>query len=219
MLNDKFQQIYCINLDRRQDRWKEANDLFNRFDISVKRISAIEDDPAWNGLRLTVISVFEDAIKNGYENILIFEDDIDWAENFSERFQQHWENLPQNWDMFYFSAAHQLWPQQHNEYFFRLSWSTAAHAIAFKSTCFESVLESLKNTNDAIDVIYSRLQPNLNAYCCINPIAWQRRSFSDIEKEEKWYPYLKDLEFYRKYMNGLVTIDGTEVQPHGRGYQ
>jgi hypothetical protein len=66
---------------------------------------------------------------------------------------------------------------------------------------------------DAIDVIYSRLQPRLNAYCCIDPIAWQRRSYSDIEGQEKWYPYLKDIGFYSKYMSGLVTIDGKEVQP------
>lgn len=213
MLNDKFERIYCINLDRRTDRWQEATLLFERFNVRVQRISGMEDQKPWNGLRNTVIRIFENSIRQGYESILIFEDDIDWGEDFEERLNSCWEFLPEDWDMFYFSAAHQQWPKQYNEKLFKLSWSTAAHAIAFKSKCFEKVLSALKENEDAIDVIYSKLQPTLNAYACIDPIAWQRRSFSDIEGEEKWYPYLKDVNFYYRYMHGLVNIEDEEVQP------
>lgn len=213
MLNEKFQKIYCINLDRRTDRWQDANALFHRYGISVERVSGIEDDIPWNGLRRTVIDIFKRAIDDGSESILILEDDIDWGDEFYDRFNECWNVLPDDWDMFYFSAAHQYWPPKHNDFLFKLTWSTAAHAIAFKRKCFHKVLESLETNNDAIDVIYSKLQPILNAYCCINPIAWQRRSYSDIEKQEKWYPYLKDINFYHRYMQGLVTIDDEEVQP------
>jgi hypothetical protein len=214
MLNEKFDRIFCINLDKRPDRWSEASSLFERFNMSVERIPGIEDEIPWNGLRLTVIGIFERAIRENYETILIFEDDIDWSEDFHERFETCWASLPQKWDMFYFSAAHQHWPVTHNEHLFKLSWSTAAHAIAFNRTCFESVLSSLKREREAIDVIYSKLQPNLDAYCCIEPIAWQRRSFSDIEGEEKWYPYLKDITFYERYMKGLVNIEDLEIPPN-----
>jgi GR25 family glycosyltransferase involved in LPS biosynthesis len=214
MLNDKVDRIFCINLDKRPDRWAEASSLFERFNVSVERVSGIEDEIPWNGLRMTVIGIFERAIKEGYETILIFEDDVDWSEDFYERFETCWESLPQRWDMFYFSAAHQHWPPVYNEHLFKLSWSTAAHAIVFKRSCFETVLSSLKRDKEAIDVIYSKLQPNLDAYCCIDPIAWQRRSFSDIEGEEKWYPYLKDVTFYERYLKGLVTIDDREIRPN-----
>lgn len=207
MLNDRFDKIFCINLDRRTDRWSEASSLFERFGLSVERIPGIENTKPWNGLRLTVIGIFERAIEQNHKHILIFEDDIDWPEDFYQRFETCWSSLPDDWHMFYFSAAHQHWPPIYNQYLFKLTWSTAAHAIAFKRSCFETVLSALKASEDAIDVIYSRLQPRLNAYCCIDPIAWQRKSFSDIEGEEKWYPYLKDIGFYERYMKGLVTID------------
>lgn len=213
MLNDKFERIYCINLDKRTDRWQEASSLFERFGVKVQRVSGMEDQKPWNGLRNTVIRIFENAIRHGYESILIFEDDVDWGEDFEERLNSCWESLPEDWDMFYFSAAHQQWPKQYNEKLFKLSWSTAAHAIAFKSKCFNVVLESLKTQVYAIDVVYSKLQPLLNAYSCIEPIAWQRRSFSDIEGTEKWYPYLKDVNFYQRYMDGLVNIEDEEVRP------
>lgn len=219
MLNDKFQKIYCINLDKRTDRWQESSELFRSYGVDVERVSGIEDGVPWNGLRMTVIGIFKRAIEEGHESILIFEDDIDWSNDFEQRFEQCWNSLPDDWDMFYFSAAHQYWPPKYNDLLFKLTWSTAAHAIGFKRKCFDAILYDLENSMDAIDVIYSRLQTRLNAYCCINPIAWQRRSFSDIEREEKWYPYLKDIGFYQRYMQGLVTIDDEEVQPRPEGNQ
>lgn len=213
VLNDVFQRVYCINLDRRTDRWEESSALFKSSGIDVVRVPAIEDEVPWNGLRRTVIGIFNEAIEQDLQTILILEDDIDWSSDFSERFMQCWNSLPEGWDMFYFSAAHQYWPTNHNEHLFRLHWSTAAHAIGFRRKCFATVLDGLEGSIEPIDVIYSRLQPNLEAYCCIDPIAWQRRSYSDIEGKEKWYPYLKDISFYAKYASGQITIDGKEVQP------
>jgi hypothetical protein len=212
-LNEKFEKIYCINLDRRNDRWERTSSLFNRFGVSVERVSGIEDVNPWNGLRMTVIGIMQNAINLGYERILILEDDVEWADNFVERFDKCWNSLPDDWDMFYFSAAHQYWPTRQSELLFKLKWSTAAHAIAFNKKCLHRILCELISKMDPIDVTYSMLQPVLNAYCCIEPIAWQRRSYSDIEKEEKWYPYLKDLTFYERYMKGLVTVDDKLIKP------
>lgn len=213
VLNDRFKRIYCINLDRRTDRWNEAKALFDSSGVSVQRVSGIEDAVPWNGLRKTVCGIFKDAIDAGLETILILEDDVEWSDGFDERFSLCWESLPEDWDMFYFSAAHQYWPIQHNEQLFKLRWSTAAHAIGFKRKCFDEVLQNLEERQVAIDVTYSGLQTRLNAYCCIDPIAWQRRSYSDIEGEDKWYPYLKDISFYQKYAAGVITIDGREIRP------
>jgi glycosyl transferase family 25 len=210
VLNDKFQRIFCINLDRRPDRWEQSVTLFSDLGIVVERVPAIESNPPWNGLRKTVVSIFERALKDDLETILILEDDVDWSKEFPTEFDRCWKVLPNDWDMFYFSAAHQYWPDKENELLFRLRWSTAAHAIAFNRKCFRTVLTTLMENKEPIDVTYSRLQEDLNAYCCIEPIAWQRKSFSDIEGEEKWYPYLKDIGFYDKYNKGLITIDGKE---------
>jgi hypothetical protein len=215
-LNEIVDQIYCINLDKRTDRWDETVSLFSHMNISAKRVSGIEDpERPWNGLRKTVIGIFKEAIDLDYEKIIIFEDDIDVDKSkFYNDLEICMSHLPEDWDMFYFSAAHQQWPVAINGFLFKLSWSTAAHAIMFRKKAFVAILKELeKLENDAIDVTYSILQPKLNAYCCINPIAWQRKSFSDIEMQEKWYPYLKDIDFYNKYRNGMITIDGKEIEP------
>lgn len=214
-LNEIVDQIYCINLDKRSDRWAESSALFSKMRFSIKRVPGLEDtERPWNGLRKTVIGIFKEAISNGHERILILEDDIDLdEERFYEDFHKSYSSLPEDWDMFYFSAAHQHWPVEINEFLFRLTWSTAAHAIVFNKKSFELILNALEDNEEPIDVIYSRLQKWMNAYCSIEPLAWQRKSYSDIEGEEKWYPYLQDIGFYEKYKNGLITIDGKEIPP------
>lgn len=211
MLNSYFDRIVCVNLDKRVDRWERCSELFSSSGIHVDRISAIEDaEKPWNGLRHTIIKIFSDAMRDHVERLLILEDDIEWNESFPIQFKENYDHLPLNWDMFYFSAAHQYWPNVFSDKLFKLRWSTAAHAIGFNHKCFSRIHEILSSREEAIDVIYSSLQSELNAYCCIDPIAWQRKGYSDIEKEEKWYPYLKDIRFYEEYTKKNVTVDGKD---------
>lgn len=212
-LNSFFDRIYCINLDKRTDRWIECEKLFKEFSVDATRVSAIGDSNVpWDGLRRTVIGIFEKAVEEKVGNMLILEDDIDWTTESISGFTACVRALPEDWDMFYFSAAHQYWPAKVNDDLFRLSWSTAAHAVGFNPKSFDKVLQSLRANYKAIDVTYSDLQKSLNAYCSVNPLAWQRRDYSDIEQEEKWYPYLKDLNFYEDYMYNKVTVDGRDIK-------
>ena len=42
-LNDYFDKVYCINLDKRTDRWKESTDEFKKWGVSgVTRYSAVD---------------------------------------------------------------------------------------------------------------------------------------------------------------------------------
>lgn len=212
MLNSYFDRIVCVNLDKRTDRWERCTELFNSIGVHVDRISAIEDsEKPWNGLRLTTIKIFENAMEDHVGRLLILEDDIEWSENFPTQFIEIYEQLPLNWDMFYFSAAHQFWPDVISEKLFKLKWSTAAHAVGFHHRCFSRIYDALSSREEAIDVIYSSLQTEMNAYCSIDPIAWQRKGYSDIEKQEKWYPYLKDVRFYEEYLKKTVTVDGKDT--------
>lgn len=209
--NSEFERVACINLDRRTDRWNQSKVELGMHGIEVERVIAIEDaGRPWDGLRKTVIGIFENAMKDHVHSILILEDDIELCKDFEERFDACFQEVPQDWDMFYFSAAHQYWPAVFSSRLFRLSWSTAAHAIAFHNRCFQRVYSALSMNEQAIDVTYSSLQKDLMALCCIDPIGWQRRGHSDIEGEEKWYPYLKDIGFYDEYTKGSVTVDGID---------
>ena len=44
-INDYFDKIICINLDKRPDRWREVQSQFKKAGISVQRFSAIDGNP------------------------------------------------------------------------------------------------------------------------------------------------------------------------------
>ena len=41
-INDFFEECYCINLDRRKDRWESCSRQFKKHNIEVKRFTAID---------------------------------------------------------------------------------------------------------------------------------------------------------------------------------
>jgi len=97
MVQNYFDKIFCINLDKRVDRWNHFEKQSNKFNISeYERISAVDGDTidvsqypskfmkGEIGLLLTSINVFEKAIELNLENFLIFEDDCLINENILE---------------------------------------------------------------------------------------------------------------------------------------
>ena len=46
-LNDFFEKIYCINLNRRMDRYKECVEEFKKINANVERFSAIDGIPVF----------------------------------------------------------------------------------------------------------------------------------------------------------------------------
>ena len=93
-----FDKIYCINLNRREDRWNETLEELKKWGLSdsVSRYSAIDGNTLNNdtvinngelGILTTHINIITEAKENNYNNILILEDDIEFTkeiENIDE---------------------------------------------------------------------------------------------------------------------------------------
>ena len=45
ILNQHFDKIYCINLDKRTDRWEHESAQFRKYNIIIERVSAVEGNP------------------------------------------------------------------------------------------------------------------------------------------------------------------------------
>jgi glycosyl transferase family 25 len=103
---DYFDEIYCINLEHRPERWKQAQREFDKVGIvdRVRRFDAIYDkenpkrgcyESHMGGIRL--------AHKRKLKNVLIFEDDVTFLDCYSEqKFSKSIETLKtKEWDFFY----------------------------------------------------------------------------------------------------------------------
>jgi GR25 family glycosyltransferase involved in LPS biosynthesis len=110
-LNRFVDQVYVINLDRRQDRLIHITSEFKKIGVDFKKFKAID------GLNLKVhkellknsqlaclrshIGVLKDALEKGHNKIAVFEDDVVFCEDFEKRFEHYAENIPKDWDVMF----------------------------------------------------------------------------------------------------------------------
>jgi glycosyl transferase family 25 len=203
--NQFFDKIYCINLERRQDRFRRAKEIFEKLGITVKFFKAMDGKQMFSEIRypfaaeiataLSHIAVWKTAQKLNLKNVLIFEDDVVFDENINEVLPRYMEALPENWDMLYFGANHIQMPVFFNNRWLRIVKSYATHCYALNQKAFQPLIDiserevnkALKNHADlsgsvGIDLTISFMQLRLDCYCANPKLAWQAVDYSDIQE-------------------------------------
>jgi predicted MPP superfamily phosphohydrolase len=207
-LTDFFDKTYCVNLDRRPERWEQSKIEFSKYGIEkdIVRFSAIDGkhlnllnyqtklNPGELGLVLTNIEIIREAKKNNYSTILILEDDVVFTEEIN-KINQYFEKLPQDWNMVYFGGNHNTHmglrpPMIINDKVSRLHNTFTTHCIGIKNNMFDVLLNLLTKLSEPLDVEYSKLQKLHKIYCFYPAIAKQRIGYSDIQNTETNYDWL-----------------------------
>ncbi len=117
MINDYFDKVYLLNLYRRLDRLQLSKkrldfcdikySVFNGTDGSVvKKLWKSLSNPNFAnsnyiGCAISHLSIYKDAIENGYKRILILEDDNRIKRDANDQFRLIVENIPIEWDLLY----------------------------------------------------------------------------------------------------------------------
>lgn len=189
--NEVFDCIYCLNLNKRQDRWKNVNKRFIREGLKVKRIEGIDKDVVsveeFNKIlktnKKTVSNIGSYAIlkgfrkilndfkKSNYESILIFEDDVTFHKDFIYLFNLHYNSLPKNWSIWYLGGTqHSILKSKKinyiNDYLYNPINMDGNFAIAINRNILNELLILINNNEYPLDsLIKEQLQPtNKNIY-------------------------------------------------------
>lgn len=196
-LNDAFEHIYCINLDYRSDRWDQSVEEFARHGIDVERFSASTNhsvtepynvNPGEAGLILTHKRLLQDAIDNGYESILILEDDVEFATGFEEYLEQ----IPDDWDIVFLGGNHLRGIGDHvKDRIYKAYQTYACHAVGFNARQYSHLKDRIDYTAP-VDVSYASLLDGMNSYVFKPVLAWQRPGWSDLLNSYANYTYLRD---------------------------
>lgn len=196
MLNYFFDRIYCINLDRRPDRWGESLKEFEKWGIkNFERFPAFDGNHLQRinnkislpeqGIILSNIGILEDAIKNKYQRILVLEDDFFFTENFKQA-KEFFDDLPSDWELIYLGGNHNSHkkvdpPLKITEKVVKIHYTFAAHAVGINQIMFKTLIEKFLTFSAPLDVMLTDLQKKHNSYCFSPSISKQRPSFSDIQ--------------------------------------
>jgi GR25 family glycosyltransferase involved in LPS biosynthesis len=213
MINDFFKKTYCINLDRRPDRWLTSSELFKKNNIQVERFSAKDGNeinlpsPYKFELAGTIshLNVIRKAKDLGLDNVLIFEDDVEFNDSIQEQFNEKIKLVPNDWDMIYFGGNHVKSPQQVNDFVYKIYWTYAIQMYAVNSKFFDElinflddkIIKILNNEHTlqpsvAADYFMAQLHESKNCYVIRPHFTWQKEGFSDIQETITNYIFLKD---------------------------
>jgi hypothetical protein len=209
ILNNFFSKIYCINLKEREDRWNECERIFSKYNLEVERFFALEPNVSAacciNDNKFSLIrthkKIIETARQDKLNNVLIFEDDIEFCDDmpgysknsFELRFKESIGYLPEQWDVLYLGCGNYTnnWHHVGNE-LYKVGWAFTTHAIAINHTFFDTIIKNLENPIQELDVIYCQLLHKHNCYSFNPNLVSQRESFSDIEGKPVNYSNLRN---------------------------
>ncbi len=199
-INQYFDKIYYINLNKRNDRLVSIQKQLSLYNIRATRIAGIE--PSINnhkinngqlGCLLSHLSIINDSIYNQYRRILILEDDTIFKDNFLVLFSRLVASLPDQWDMLYLCGNHFGGREYFNEHVYRSYGTLSTNAYAINQSIMYKIYNLLiqQPYEKPIDSIYCSLHPAIRTYSSAQNICYQMAGFSDIENKITDYHVLK----------------------------
>lgn len=202
---DYFEEIYCINLDHRVDRWENAQKEFSKVGIldRVKRFSAIKLDDGRIGLIKSNLEIIKNAKKNNLENVLIFEDDVRFVSDDTLKILdlaiKQTKQLKINWQLFYLGANTHTKLIKIAPNLISLNNAFATHSLAYHKSIYNKYIDyaenikQIKKHTDILDVwMASEIQSKYVALM-VNPLlTTQMNSYSDIEGRVVNYDFIEE---------------------------
>lgn len=161
-LQDNFDKIYCLNLDKRPDRRQEMLILFKEIwiDQIVKRFSAIENIK-WNvWCALSHAAILKEAKKEWYKSIFVFEDDVEIKDikSLLNSIKTYPKNIERDILLFWYSLLYINWYNEKiiNDNWKAWYWLTGTMAIWYSFKTFDRIInfiwEDTNNLTNKMDV-------------------------------------------------------------------
>jgi GR25 family glycosyltransferase involved in LPS biosynthesis len=187
-VNDYFDKVIVINLDRRTDRMEKLDPQLKELGIQYKRFSAVDGkkldiDPIVAGLR----SHLQVMKQIAGQRVLILEDDAQFVEDFNEKFEKVMQTLPEDWDIFYLGA---LVPKDVglirmvNRHWGIQVLTTGSQAYCINPSKLEYFISKLEDYNSYIDIGLRDFAKDLKAYIAQPNLVTQFPSYSDLRLKE-----------------------------------
>ena len=201
-MNSFFDEVLCINLDKRIERWESVVNLFSNHGIVVRRISAFDKENIppineWmNSSRLACtlshLYCLKYMINNNLENLFVFEDDVCFVDDFNTKSTTVLQNLPDDWDMVYFGGNTNYEDSlvSVNAYLNKSSYVLTTHAYGINLRYAKKIVKSVEKLDDIIDCIYAKLHKENKIYISKQKLCFQSEGYSDIEEKIVNYNFL-----------------------------
>jgi GR25 family glycosyltransferase involved in LPS biosynthesis len=197
-------RIYCINLEKRPDRRKEAIDEFSKLNLEFDFFNGVDGHalnvqsrikPGHVGCVLSHLNLYKELLRTAGDVFMITEDDVVFADNFIEEYYKKVKEVPSDWKLLYFGGNHNGVPLvMVSDNVHRLQKTYTTHCYLIKKEILRDVIDQFEGPDiftKEVDVHLAGMQKIFPSYGFTPPLAWQRDGFSDIEMKNVEYNFLK----------------------------
>mgnify|MGYP002011946606 CR=1 FL=1 len=180
--------------DYMESPWSELDKKLGR--------KAIDRPGAW-GYMLTMKGIFEDAIKNEYSTVAIFDDDFILSKTFTHDFSKFIERVGTDWDVLYLGASQWAWDgievSPSMGYYSPTKNTNGTFAVIYKSSVFEELIYEIRKMQSPFDsgplgeLVTSKFKdssyvafPNISIANVEKPGIRDSRSQTEYAKRFRW---------------------------------
>ncbi len=210
----RYEEIpaFCINLNRRSDRWEQAQKEFEKIKWPIRRWSAAEYEkspyetmPAGAaGCLDSHRAIWSECSRMNIDVFAVFEDDVVFPSDFKEIFPKAFAELPRDWQYWQFHSSGLKQSQSCvpiGKYITRLTthgWGT--HGYLMKRSCLDILKHFNPQTPQKVDTVLTLglLSMGAKPYGVRNELAlcFQRGQDTDIEETSQTGYWSKQLKCY-----------------------
>ncbi len=210
MIHRYFDHIFCINLERRPDRKKQAQDEFLKHGIiNVIFVNGVDGNDLQQpvvmskdgsipstgdiGCSLSHLKVAKFAKERGINRYFVLEDDVQFSEKFNLGYLESFMlKVPADCDLLYLGGNHNGGFEMVNDKIAKIFETFTTHSYGvINDKSRDAIIEVLSGADEKVDVALASLHRRLNCYVTRPHLAYQRDGFSDILGRETSYPHLK----------------------------
>jgi GR25 family glycosyltransferase involved in LPS biosynthesis len=185
VLNEIFDRIVVLNLDKRTDRLEHFDKQAKELGITYERFAAYEGDPPKflyrDACKKGHQEIMKQALDDGIKSLLIFEDDALFVEDFNNKFADVYSRVPDDWDMLYLGAWHHHFKPQ-AEGVVKMVDSFSAHAYGIRGRYLPKAYNATFHVWP-VDIALASQHPHIKAYCAKPALVGQMPGYSDIDRE------------------------------------
>jgi glycosyl transferase family 25 len=170
-------------MDSQKERWDRVQREFALVGIKPERFSGISHRKRHVGCRKSHQAIIGMAKENGWERVLIFEDDVIFINDTVKVFDEATKQLPAEWDMLYLGCFKEV-AKRYSANLIRLKTAKCGHAVVFNQSIYDLVLSSKEKSMDRTN--YALIIPRDKSFCVVPMIAEQKEYRIPSKRWEKY---------------------------------
>jgi hypothetical protein len=203
IINNYFDKVYLINLDRRTDRLAQAKRNCDAIGLEFERFSACDGaqeklvipsareigqqplywNPAAAGMTQSLVRLLKKCREDELSSVLILEDDIEFHPQINELFPQWIDDVPADWETLYFGGNHIQPLQRITPHVGRMTYTYTLHCHAVRASAFDLLISKLTEMRNPADVYYANdIHSRGRSYCFTPNLAYQAAAYKKNEE-------------------------------------